>query len=162
MKYYQDITVVTGWILRVTEADDAIAAVTILRQTEAGMEAGISDATCQDTPLLLEAKRQLEEYFAGLRAAFSLPLAPEGTDFQKAVWRELENIPYGETRTYGQIARALGNPKASRAVGMANHKNPVAIMIPCHRVIGADGSLTGYAGGLDIKETLLRLEGAIQ
>ncbi|MBQ5703191.1 MAG: methylated-DNA--[Peptococcaceae bacterium] len=105
---------------------------------------------------------QLEEYFAGLRAAFSLPLAPEGTDFQKAVWRELENIPYGETRTYGQIARALGNPKTSRAVGMANHKNPVAIMIPCHRVIGADGSLTGYAGGLDIKETLLRLEGAIQ
>ena len=78
------------------------------------------------------------------------------------MWRELENIPYGETRTYGQIARALGNPNASRAVGMANHKNPVAIMIPCHRVIGADGSLTGYAGGLDIKETLLRLEGAIQ
>ena len=166
MKYYQDITVETGWILRVTEADDAIAAVTILRQQEAGMEAGIeagiSDAVCRDTPLLLEARRQLEEYFAGLRAAFSLPLAPEGTDFQKTVWRELENIPYGETRTYGQIARALGNPKASRAVGMANHKNPVAIMIPCHRVIGADGSLTGYAGGLDIKETLLRLEGAIQ
>ena len=162
MKYYQDITVATGWILRVTEADDAIAAVTILRQPEAGIEAGISDAICRDTPLLLEARRQLEEYFAGLRAAFSLPLAPEGTDFQKAVWRELENIPYGETRTYGQIARALGNPNASRAVGMANHKNPVAIMIPCHRVIGADGSLTGYAGGLDIKETLLRLEGAIQ
>ncbi len=158
MKYYQDITVAAGWSLRVTEADGAIAAVTILRQPEAG----IPDAICQDTPLLLEARRQLEEYFAGLRAAFSLPLAPEGTDFQKAVWRELENIPYGETRTYGQIARALGNPKASRAVGMANHKNPVAIMIPCHRVIGADGSLTGYAGGLDIKETLLRLEGAIQ
>ena len=166
MKYYQDITVATGWILRVTEADGSIAEVTILRQPEAGMEAGIeagiSDAICRDTPLLLEARRQLEEYFAGLRAAFSLPLAPEGTDFQKAVWRELENIPYGETRTYGQIARALGNPNASRAVGMANHKNPVAIMIPCHRVIGADGSLTGYAGGLDIKETLLRLEGAIQ
>ncbi|MBQ2015307.1 MAG: hypothetical protein II242_09000, partial [Peptococcaceae bacterium] len=87
MKYYQDITVETGWILRVTEADDAIAAVTILRQQEAGMEAGIeagiSDAVCRDTPLLLEARRQLEEYFAGLRAAFSLPLAPEGTDFQK-------------------------------------------------------------------------------
>ena len=122
MKYYQDITVATGWILRVAEADDAIAAVTILRQQEAGMEAGIeagiSDAVCRDTPLLLEARRQLEEYFAGLRAAFSLPLAPEGTDFQKAVWQELENIPYGETRTYGQIARALGNPNASRAVGM--------------------------------------------
>ncbi|MBQ5683798.1 MAG: methylated-DNA--[Peptococcaceae bacterium] len=158
MKYYQDITVAAGWILRVMEADGSIMAVTILRQ----LEAGISDAICRETPLLLEAKRQLEEYFAGLRAAFSLPLAPEGTDFQKAVWRELENIPYGETRTYGQIARALGNPKASRAVGMANHKNPVAIMIPCHRVIGADGSLTGYAGGLDIKEALLRLEGAIQ
>ena len=158
MKYYQDITVAAGWILRVMEADGSIVTVTILRQPEAG----ISDAICRDTPLLLEARRQLEEYFAGLRAAFSLPLAPEGTDFQKAVWRELENIPYGETRTYGQIARALGNPKASRAVGMANHKNPVEIMIPCHRVIGADGSLTGYAGGLDIKETLLRLEGAIQ
>ena len=158
MKYYQDITVAAGWVLRVMEADGSIVTVTILRQPEAG----ISDAICRDTPLLLEARRQLEEYFAGLRAAFSLPLAPEGTDFQKAVWRELENIPYGETRTYGQIARALGNPNASRAVGMANHKNPVAIMIPCHRVIGADGSLTGYAGGLDIKETLLRLEGAIQ
>ena len=158
MKYYQDITVAVGWILRVMEADGSIVAVTILRQPEAG----ISDAICRDTPLLLEARRQLEEYFAGLRAAFSLPLAPEGTDFQKAVWRELENIPYGETRTYGQIAKALGNPKANSAVGMANHKNPVAIMIPCHRVIGADGSLTGYADGLDIKETLLRLEGAIQ
>ena len=117
------------------------------------------DAALQDTPLLLEAKRQLEEYFAGLRASFSLPLNPQGTAFQKKVWQQLEAIPYGQTRTYGQIAAAVGQPTASRAVGGANHNNPIAIVIPCHRVIGANGKLTGYAGGLDIKEKLLRLEG---
>ncbi len=157
MNGYLDISVSTGWILRVIEEDAAITELKIFRQPEKAPD----NLVQQDTPLLLEAKRQLEEYFAGLRAAFSLPLAPKGTDFQKLVWRELENIPYGETRTYGQIAEAVGNPAASRAVGGANHKNPIAIMIPCHRVIGADGSLTGYAGGLDVKETLLRLEGAI-
>ena len=158
MTYYLDITVPTGWILRVLERNEAIVEVRILRQPEAVPDGFIQ----QETALLLEAKRQLEEYFAGLRAAFSLPLAPEGTEFQKAVWRELENIPYGETRTYGQIAEKIGNPKACRAVGGANHHNPVAVMIPCHRVIGKDGSLTGYAGGVDIKETLLLLEGAIK
>ena len=112
--------------------------------------------------MLLEAKRQLEEYFAGIRAGFSLPLAPEGTAFQKAVWEQLEAIPYGETRTYGQIAAAVGNPNASRAVGGANHNNPIAIVIPCHRVIGANGKLTGYAGGIDLKEALLRIEGIIR
>ena len=158
MTYYLDITVPTGWILRVLEQNEAIVEVRILRQPEEASDGLIK----QETALLLEAKRQLEEYFAGLRAAFSLPLAPEGTEFQKIVWRELENIPYGETRTYGQIAEKIGNPKACRAVGGANHHNPVAVMIPCHRVIGKDGSLTGYAGGVDIKETLLRLEGAIK
>ncbi len=158
MSNYLDMTVLTGWTLRVIEEENTVTELKILREPEPVPEGFMK----QDTPLLLEAKRQLEEYFAGLRAAFSLPLAPKGTEFQKRVWRELENIPYGKTSTYGQIAEAIGNPNASRAVGGANHHNPIAIMIPCHRVIGADGRLTGYAGGLDIKETLLRLEGALQ
>ncbi len=156
MKYYLDLQTELGW-LRVVEEDAAIVRLDILReQIEAPTE-----WQRQDTDLLLEAKRQLEEYFAGIRAGFSLPLAPQGTDFQKTVWRQLEAIPYGETRTYGQIAAALGKPKASRAVGGANHNNPIAIVIPCHRVIGADGSLTGYAGGIDLKEQLLHLEGVL-
>lgn len=111
-----------------------------------------------EEPLLQEAEEQLNEYFAGVRREFDLPLAPQGTPFQQAVWAELQKIPYGETRTYGQLAAALGKPRASRAVGGACHCNPVAILIPCHRVVGANGSLTGYAGGLDIKEYLLELE----
>jgi len=110
------------------------------------------------TPLLQEAEEQLNEYFAGLRREFDLPLAPKGTPFQQAVWQQLLRIPYGEVRTYGQLAAALGKPGASRAVGSACHRNPLCILIPCHRVVGADGSLTGYAGGLDIKEYLLELE----
>lgn len=110
------------------------------------------------TPLLQEAEEQLTEYFAGVRTEFDLPLAPKGTAFQQAVWEQLLRIHYGETRTYGQLAAALGKPKASRAVGSACHCNPIGILIPCHRVVGANGSLTGYAGGLDIKEYLLELE----
>lgn len=110
------------------------------------------------TPLLAEARRQLEEYFAGSRRVFDLPLAPEGTAFQQAVWEALRAIPYGETRTYGQIAAAVGRPKASRAVGGACHCNPIGIIIPCHRVVGSSGRLTGYAGGLDRKAALLALE----
>ena len=110
------------------------------------------------TPLLAEARRQLEEYFAGSRRVFDLPLAPEGTAFQRAVWEALQAIPYGETRTYGQIAAAVGRPKASRAVGGACHCNPIGIIIPCHRVVGSSGRLTGYAGGLDRKAALLALE----
>lgn len=110
------------------------------------------------TPLLQEAEEQLTEYFAGVRREFELPLAPKGTPFQKAVWAQLLQIPYGTTRTYGQIAAALGKPAASRAVGSACHSNPLAILIPCHRVVGANGSLTGYASGMDIKEYLLELE----
>ena len=110
------------------------------------------------TPLLAEAQRQLEEYFAGARTSFDLPLAPHGTSFQQAVWGALLDIPYGETRSYGQIAAAVGRPKASRAVGGACHCNPIAIIVPCHRVVGASGSLTGYAGGLDLKAALLALE----
>jgi methylated-DNA-[protein]-cysteine S-methyltransferase len=101
---------------------------------------------------------QLKEYFAGERTRFDLRLAPQGTAFQKAVWAALLRIPFGETASYGDIARAIGKPAATRAIGGANHRNPIAIVIPCHRVIGADGSLTGYGGGLDTKRLLLELE----
>ena len=111
-----------------------------------------------DHPVLMQAVRELTEYFAGTRRTFTVPIGPEGTDFQLKVWAALRDIPYGETRSYGAIAAAVGSPKASRAVGGANHHNPIAVIIPCHRVIGADGSLTGYGGGLDKKEFLLDLE----
>lgn len=110
------------------------------------------------TPLLAEAARELEAYFAGTRRTFDFPVAPEGTAFQQRVWEALRRIPYGQTRSYRQIAEAIGRPAACRAVGMANNRNPLAIVIPCHRVVGADGSLTGYAGGLEVKARLLELE----
>ena len=110
-------------------------------------------------PVLLQAERELEEYFAGRRTAFSVPLSMHGTPFQMAVWEALRTIPYGETRSYGVLAAQIGRPKACRAVGMANHVNPLPILVPCHRVVGADGRLTGYAGGLDVKKYLLELEG---
>lgn len=102
--------------------------------------------------------QQLDEYFRGKRTRFEFPLDINGTPFQMAVWRELLKIPYGETRTYGQIAHILGKPGAARAVGMANHVNRIAVVIPCHRVIGQDGSMTGYAGGIHLKERLLAIE----
>lgn len=104
------------------------------------------------------AKRQLVEYFDGTRRDFELPLAPHGTAFQCQVWEELRRISYGETISYGELARRIGKPTASRAVGAANGRNPVAIVVPCHRVIGADGTLTGYGGGLSVKQALLSLE----
>jgi methylated-DNA-[protein]-cysteine S-methyltransferase len=109
-------------------------------------------------PVLLETEKQLQEYFDGKRNRFSMRLDPQGTDFQNQVWQALLTIPFGETRSYGQIARQIGNAKAMRAVGAANGKNPISIVVPCHRVIGASGELTGFAGGLDIKERLLTLE----
>jgi len=115
-------------------------------------------AVLRETPLLKRAGKQLMEYLAGERKEFDLPLALEGTEFQQAVWKALLSIPYGQTRSYSQIAASIGNPKACRAVGMANNRNPVAIIVPCHRVIGADGRLVGYGSGLDIKEKLLNLE----
>jgi O-6-methylguanine DNA methyltransferase len=105
--------------------------------------------------------RELGEYFAGSRREFSFPLDLRGTEFQLACWRALLAIPYGEMRTYADIARAVGRPKGFRAVGMANNRNPIAIVVPCHRVIASDGSLCGYGGGLDIKRKLLELEGAL-
>jgi len=108
--------------------------------------------------ILREAERQLKEYFAGKRRSFSIPLDMRGTPFQKDVWRILQTIPFGETLSYGQIANRLGRPGASRAVGAANGRNPISIVVPCHRVIGSTGKLTGFAGGLDIKAHLLDLE----
>jgi methylated-DNA-[protein]-cysteine S-methyltransferase len=101
------------------------------------------------------ARTQLAEYFAGVRQEFDLPLAPRGTDFQQQVWAELRRIPFGETTTYGALAERIGNPRSVRAVGMANGRNPISIIVPCNRVIGSDGSLTGYAGGLPAKQWLL-------
>ena len=110
-------------------------------------------------PVLVEAERQLQEYFAGQRQSFTVPLDMQGTAFQKSVWQALLTIPFGQTRTYSEIANQIGAPKAVRAVGAANGKNPISIMAPCHRVIGASGKLTGFAGGLEAKAYLLKLEG---
>jgi methylated-DNA-[protein]-cysteine S-methyltransferase len=109
-------------------------------------------------PMLLRAETELNEYFASRRNTFTVPLDMRGTYFQKQVWEALLSIPFGETRTYGQLAKQLGNPKATRAVGAANGRNPIAIVVPCHRVIGFSGKLTGFAGGLDAKAHLLKLE----
>lgn len=117
-----------------------------------------ADAVREETPLLQRCREELCSFFRGERQSFDLPLYCKGTAFQKQVWAALQEIPYGETRTYGEIAAAIGRPKAARAVGMANHQNPIAILIPCHRVIGAKGKLTGYAGGIEKKEWLLELE----
>jgi len=111
-----------------------------------------------DHPVLRAAMAQLAEFFAGKRQAFDVPLAPKGTEFQRRVWEQLRLIPYGTTISYGELARRVGNPAASRAVGLANGRNPIAIVVPCHRVIGANGSLTGFGGGMDAKKTLLDLE----
>lgn len=111
-----------------------------------------------ETELIKKAYNQLKEYFLGKRKEFDLPLLPEGTDFQQRVWKALREIPFGETKSYGEIAKNIGNPKATRAVGMANNKNPISIFIPCHRVIGSNGKLVGYGGGLKIKEYLLKIE----
>jgi methylated-DNA-[protein]-cysteine S-methyltransferase len=118
----------------------------------------LPEGELKETPLLKEAASQLAEYFAGKRAAFDLPLKPEGTEFRRTVWAALIEIPAGRTASYGDIARAIGKPKASRAVGSANHFNPLPVFIPCHRVIGSGGSLVGYGGGLDLKQKLLELE----
>ena len=112
----------------------------------------------KETPLIRECFNQLKEYFQGTRREFTIPIEAEGSEFQKKVWKALLDIPSGQTRTYKEIAIAIGNEKACRAVGMANNRNPISIIIPCHRVIGANGKLVGYGGGLDIKEKLLNIE----
>ena len=120
---------------------------------------GVPRIMTRETPLLAEGKRQLEEYFAGRRRDFDLPLAPHGTPFQLKCWQALREIPYGTVLSYGELARRVDCPKGFRAVGMANHCNPIPIIVPCHRVVGSDGSLTGFASGLDHKRALLELEG---
>ena len=121
----------------------------------------LKEGVQKETDLTLQTAKEIAEYLAGERTAFDLPLRPEGTPFQKRVWEALLTIPYGETRSYRDIAVLAGSPKGFRAVGMANNRNPIAIVIPCHRVIGADGALVGYGGGLPIKECLLRLESCL-
>ena len=136
----------------------------IIEENDAIMHLYFSDgslpegAELKETELIKKAKTQLQEYFSGRRKDFDLPLKPSGTAFQQAVWQALCSIPYGETRSYKDIASQIGNQKACRAVGMANNRNPIAIVVPCHRVIGANGKMVGYAGGLSVKEHLLQLE----
>ena len=149
MKYQKYLDSPVGMLI--LEADDQ--GITRVAFVDAPEE---NAASCA---LLDEAENQLREYFEGQRKSFDLPLSLHGTPFQLAVWDALREIPYGQTRSYGDIARQLGKSGAARAVGMANYRNPICIFVPCHRVIGADGSLIGYAGGLDKKEALLKLEG---
>ncbi len=142
--------------LMIAEDGQSITDISLVSEEE-GMNLS-SQVLWKETELTREAYGQLSEYMEGTRRQFTVPLNPQGTVFQRKVWEALRNIPYGETRSYKQIAEAVGNGKASRAVGMANHNNPIICMIPCHRVIGANGCLVGYAGGLDIKKQLLELE----
>ncbi|MDE6659229.1 MAG: methylated-DNA--[protein]-cysteine S-methyltransferase [Eubacterium sp.] len=135
-------------VICVEDNGEKIVSVQLCEKTENGNLSAITQQAIQ----------QLEEYFSGARKNFDLPLEMNGTEFQLKVWNELCNIPYGETRSYKDIAEKIGNPKAVRAVGGANNKNKLMIIVPCHRVIGADGSLTGYAGGMDAKKKLIELE----
>ena len=149
------------WAEFVRRVETPIGALRLISDGEAlcAVEFGEGGLRMDAAPVLLQAERELAEYFAGRRRAFSVPLCMRGTPFQMEVWRALACIPYGETLSYGELAARIGRPKASRAVGMANHNNPLPIFVPCHRVVGADGRLTGYAGGLEIKKFLLELEG---
>ncbi len=143
--------------LRLFASDEGLVA--ILWENDSPRRVRLGEAVVDDRhPVLVETERQLGEYFAGKRKTFSVALDMRGTRFQKNVWEALVAIPFGETRSYGQLALQLGNPRASRAVGAANGRNPVSIIVPCHRVIGSSGKLTGFAGGLDTKARLLGLE----
>lgn len=137
--------------IMIAEEDEAIVEISFTAELAEGAER-------KESPLIKRCYQQLVEYFSGERMEFDLPLSPKGSTFQQTVWQALSTIPYGEVYSYGDIARQIGNPKACRAVGGANNRNPIAIVIPCHRVIGANGQLVGYGGGLDKKEMLLELE----
>jgi len=152
---YANLETPIGTLLIAGDADAILQITFPSRGKAAKAEAGWVDS--QRGPVG-EAMRQLREYFAGTRTGFDLPLAPRGTEFQRSVWRQLQAIPYGETISYGELARRVGNPKASRAVGSANGANPLPIVIPCHRVIAGNGTLGGFGGGLPMKQTLLALE----
>jgi methylated-DNA-[protein]-cysteine S-methyltransferase len=143
--------------LKLVASDTGLVA--ILWENDNPRRVRLSDLVeSQQHTVLAETERQLKEYFAGKRKAFSVPLDMRGTHFQKDVWEALLAIPFGKTRSYGQLAKQLGNPRATRAVGAANGRNPISIIVPCHRVIGSSGKLTGFAGGLDTKARLLDLE----
>ena len=146
--------------LGIAEEDGAICRIFFykIKTPDSFSKAGFVET---ETPLIKKAASQLQEYFDGIRKKFNLPLALKGTDFQVKVWKALQDIPYGKTGSYGELAAITGNAKACRAVGMANNRNPIVIIVPCHRIIGSDGSLTGYAGGLDLKQKLLELEGVL-
>jgi methylated-DNA-[protein]-cysteine S-methyltransferase len=151
---WDDLVLEGGLRLRVVSSTTGLLAITF-----PPFGAGEGEPSPRD-PIIQETARQLHAYFAGKLRQFDLPLEPQGTDFQRTVWRQLEHIPFGETRSYRQIADAVGAPKAVRAVGAANGANPIPIVLPCHRVIGSSGKLVGYGGGLELKKRLLRLEGA--
>ena len=143
--------------LKLVASDKALVA--ILWENDNPRRVRLTELVANDRhPVLLEAERQLSEYFAGKRKMFSVALDMRGTRFQKDVWEALLAIPFGQTRSYGQLATQLGNPRATRAVGAANGRNPISIIVPCHRVIGSSGKLTGFAGGLEVKAHLLGLE----
>ena len=129
------------------------------RTTPLGLQA--SHPTPEEAEVLTHATRELDMYFAGKLETFTMPVAPQGTPFRQLAWKGLQGIPYGQAISYKELAARIGNPKAIRAVGGANNKNPISIIIPCHRVVGANGSLVGYGGGLDVKEILLRHEGVL-
>ncbi len=147
--------------LRLFASDRGLQGVLWPQNDDKQWRLGVEPVECAEHPVLVQARRQLAEYFAGDRHVFDVPLDPTGTPFQLRAWSHLRKIPYGATRTYGEQAAAMGQPTASRAVGAANGRNPLSIFVPCHRVIGADGSLTGFAGGLETKRFLLALEGSM-
>lgn len=143
--------------LAICEENGKIVLVNVVK-TKEDIDEMAKNSIQKETSLIKNTKQQLDEYFAGKRKKFDIPIKLDGTDFQIKVWKELLKIPYGETCSYLDIAKCIGNPKASRAVGMANNKNKIIIIVPCHRVIGSNKKLVGYACGLDVKEKLLELE----
>ncbi len=146
--------------LRLVATDEGLSRLLFVQQADEDPDPDGDPAGTDNHRVLDEAATQLEEYFAGQRQEFDVPLDLTGTEFQRAAWSALADIPFGETRSYGQQAEAIGRPKAVRAIGAANGRNPVPIVLPCHRIVGSDGSLTGYGGGLPIKEYLLNHEQA--
>jgi methylated-DNA-[protein]-cysteine S-methyltransferase len=157
MLFYKEMESPVGKLKLAASADALVAT---LWEQESPNRIKLATLSCDpQQAILIETERQLKEYFAGTRNEFNLPLEPAGTEFQKKVWRALREIPYGQTRSYLDLAKSIGSAKAVRAVGAANRKNPLSIVVPCHRVVGANGALRGFAGGLEVKAKLLAHEG---
>lgn len=156
MLFYKEIESAVGK-LKLVASSNALVAVLWERERPNRVKLDTARLDPQQ-PILLETERQLKEYFSGERIQFDLPLQPDGSEFQKKVWQALRAIPFGETRSYLDLAKTVGSSRAARAVGAANGRNPLSIIVPCHRVVGTDGSLTGFAGGLETKAALLALE----